>query len=166
VALINKAWREGEFVPPGAEPGLTRGFSWRDAVEAQAVMQIAKQRFAYPTPSEPNLRAYTNLPDRSLGVRDLAGQLVFPDIVVIDGPTTEVRMLGEVETVRSLESEADLPEKWRTFQTLGPLYLFVPMSLISEAKARLKEAGIKPAGLRTWRHMAGMDFTDVVDINL
>jgi hypothetical protein len=164
VALINKAWREGEFVPPGAEPGLTKGFPWRDAVESQAVAQIARQRFPYPSAPQPNLKTLTNLPDRTLGVRDATGSLVFPDIVVIDAPTTEVQMVGEVETVRSLDEEQDLEDKWRVFTSLGPLYLFVPMSRLDRGKARLRAAGIKPAGLRTWRHMAGMDFTDVVDI--
>jgi hypothetical protein len=161
---MNKAWREGEFVPPGAEPGITKGFGWRDAVEARAVGQIARQRFAYPNASDPDLKSYTNLPDRTLGVRDATGSLVFPDIVAIDSRTTEVSLLGEVETTRSLEEDTDLEEKWRVFTGLGPLYLFVPMADLDKAKIRLKRARVSLAGLRTWRYMAGMDFTDVVDV--
>jgi hypothetical protein len=164
MALVNKAWREGQFVPPGGEPGLTRGFPWRDAVETRTVSQIAHRRFAYPDPAEPSLQTYTNLPERTLGVRDKAGAMVFPDIVVIDAPTTEVRILAEIETVRSIDELGDLVEKWRTFAALGPLYLFVPMSRLDETRLLLKQEGIRPAALRTWRYMAGMDFTDIVDI--
>jgi hypothetical protein len=164
MALVNKAWREGQFVPPGGEPGLTSGFPWRDAVEARAVKQIAQERFGYPNAAEPNLQTYTNLPERSLGIRDKRGGMVFPDIVVIDSPTTEVRMVAEVETVRSLDDSDDLEEKWRTFSSLGPLYLFVPMSRLDETRRRLKTVAIHPEALRTWRYMAGMDFTDIVDI--
>lgn len=164
MALVNKVWRQGEFVPPGAEPGLTRGFAWRDAVEIRTVAQIARRRFGYPDAAEPNFRTHTNLPDRTLGVRDEGGALLFPDIVVIDARTTEVKMLAEIETLRSLAETADLVDKWRAFCSLGPLYLFVPMSQLGAAKARLRESKLRPAGLRTWRYMAGMDFTDVVDV--
>ena len=164
MALVNRAWREGEFVPPGAEPGLTKGFAWRDAVEARAVAQIARQRFAYPTASQPSLKTYTNIPERSLGVRDRSGAMVFPDIVVIDAKTTEVALLGEIETVRSLDEDDGLSEKWRAFTSLGPLYLFVPTACVSQAKAKLHAAGVRLAGLRAWRYMAGMDFTDIVGI--
>jgi hypothetical protein len=164
MAISNKVWREGEFVPQASEPGLTVGFAWRDAVEVQAVKQIAGQRFPLPSVGEPNLQTYINLPDRSLGIRAEGGSMVFPDIVVIDSPTTEVNMIAEVETVRSLGDGADVVEKWRTFCSLGPLYLFVPLAHLDKARALLRENKVRLAGLRTWRHMAGMDFTDIVDI--
>jgi len=164
MALVNSAWREGEFVPAGAEPGLTRGFSWRNATEVRTASQVARQRFSYPAPNEPDWKTYTNVPDRTLGVRDGSGSLVFPDIVVIHSQTTEVQLVAEVETVRSLEEENDLGEKWRAFASVGPLYVFVPISHLDRARAKLHEAKVKLAGLRAWRYMAGMDFTDVVDV--
>jgi hypothetical protein len=166
MALLNKAWREGEFVPPKSEPGLTKGFPWRDAVEARTVEQIARQRFAYPSAEDPGLKTYTNLPERSLAVRDGSGATVFPDIVVFDVKTTEARLLGEVETARSLEEEPDLAEKWQAFASVGPLYLFVPMSQLSAARSRIRQAKASLAGLRTWRYMAGMDFTEVMEVPL
>lgn len=164
MALVNKAWREGEFVPPGAEPGLNLGKPWLNAVEQRAVEQIARQRFAYPTPSDPDLKTYANVPAHTLGVRTESGDMVFPDIVVVDSPTTEVRMVAEVETVRGLLESPDVAEKWRAFTGVGPFYLFVPMALLDVVRAKLKQAGVKPAGLRTWRHMAGMDYTDIVEV--
>jgi hypothetical protein len=164
MALLNKAWREGEFVPPGAEPGLTKGFPWREAVEARTVAQVASERFGYPTAAEPDWKTYTNLPERTLGVRDGSGALVFPDIVVIDAKTTEVSLIAEVETTRSLDEGDDLADKWRAFASVGPLYLFVPMSMLDKARGRIRAAKAELAGLRTWRYMAGMDFTDIVDV--
>jgi len=166
VAISNKVWREGEFVPPASEPGLTLGFSWRDAVESTAVKQIAEQRFRYPSAGDPNLSTYVNLPNRTLGVRSEGGSMVFPDIVVIDSQTTEVKMVAEVETLRSLTESDDLAEKWRAFGSVGPFYLFVPLSQLARAKAQIRQTKVHLAGLRTWRHMAGMDFTDIVDIRL
>jgi hypothetical protein len=166
MAFVNAVWREGEFVPAGAEPGLTKGFAWRDAVETRTAKQIASERFGYPSADQPNWKTYTNLPERSLGVRDGSGALVFPDIVVIDAPTTEVSLVAEIETVRSLAEETDLAEKWRAFASVGPLYLYVPLSELDKARAKIRESQVALAGLRTWRYMAGMDFTDVVSIPL
>jgi hypothetical protein len=166
MAFVNAVWREGEFVPPGAEPGLTKGFAWRDATEARTAKQIAGERFGYPSSDQPNWKTYTNLPERSLGVRDGKGTLVFPDIVVIDAPTTEVSLVAEIETVRSLAEETDLAEKWGAFASIGPLYLFVPLSELDKARSKIRESQVQLAGLRTWRYMAGMDFTDVVNIPL
>jgi hypothetical protein len=166
MAFVNSIWREGQFVPPGAEPGLTKGFPWRDAIETRTVNQIANERFGYPSGDQPNWKTYTNLPERSLGVRDGSGTLVFPDIVVIDAPTTEVSLVAEIETARSLVEDADLSEKWRAFASVGPLYLFVPFSEIDQARDKIRAADVDLAGLRTWRYMAGMDFTEVVNIRL
>lgn len=163
MALVNKAWREGELVPPGSEPGLNASMPWRNATEEKVVAQIAQQRFGYPNGERPDLKTYVNMPDRKLGVRADPGGVVFPDIVVVDAQSLDVRMLAEVETVRSLQA-ADVIEKWRAFAGLGPLFLFIPMATLEQARGMLKRAKLKPAGLRTWRHMAGMDYTDVIDV--
>lgn len=166
MALLNKAWREGEFVPPGSEPGLTLGREWRNTGEERAVEQIAQQRFAYPTADQPALKTFVNIPQRQLGVRSASGDLLYPDIIVMDDRTTEVHLLAEVETVRSLQESPDLPEKWQAFAATGPFYLFVPLSCLDRARKQLKSLRSKPAALRTWRHMAGMNYTDVVEVPL
>lgn len=166
MALVNRAWREGEFVPPGSEPGLTDGREWRDTMEQRAVEEIAQARFSFPTAEQPELVTHVNVPARSLGVRAPTKELLFPDIVVVDRRTTEVQMLAEVETPRSLLTGSDLQEKWRAFASAGPLYLFVPMSHLDHARRLLKQAAIKPAGLRAWRRLAGMNMTDIVNVRL
>ena len=166
MALINKAWREGEFVPAGAEPGLTVGRTWRETVEIRAVAQIAQSRFAFPSATQPDLNTSVNIPERQLGVRTAAGDFLFPDIVVMDTRTTAVQMVAEVETVRSLQESTDLVDKWRAFIGTGPFYLFVPTSEINATRAKLRRAKLRLAGLRAWRHMAGMDYTDIVEVRV
>lgn len=168
MAIVNRAWRQGEFVPPGAEPGLTRPFVWRDIEQDKATVDIAKARFDFPDAGHPTLKTYVNRPARQVGIRsdNHAAELVFPDIVVLEDPSNEVRMIGEVETHRSLREtpEAELVEKWKTFAGLGPLYLFVPLMRVDQVRGILKRAGIKVAGLRAWRYIAGQNLLDVSEV--
>lgn len=168
MALSNKTWRVGEFVPPGAEPGLTERFVWRDIEQEKATRDIAAVRFAFPDATHPTLKTATNRPARQAGVRlgDFSvKEMAFPDIVVLEEPSNEVRMLAEVETHRSLRdtSEADLVEKWRTFSTLGALYLFVPLMRIDLVRGMLKRNKLKVAGLRSWRYITGQDVLVATD---
>lgn len=169
MALSNKVWRQGEFVPPGSEPGLTDRFVWRDIEQEKATRDIAALRFPYPDAKNPTLRTVTNRPARQAGVRlgdfDVK-EMAFPDIVVLEDPSNEVRMLGEVETHRSLREtpEAELVEKWRTFATLGGLYLFIPLMRTDQVRGMLKRNKLKIAGLRSWRYITGQDLLDVSDL--
>ncbi len=167
MAIINKSARAGEFVPVGAEPGLTRRFVWRDADQDKAVRDIAAVRFNFPSPDYPTYRTYTNRPERQIGVRLDDGSLVFPDIVVVDRDTA-VRLIGEVESHRTMREQDDaaLVEKWSTFAGLADLYLFVPLMWLDRARHLIKKQRIKVAGLRTWRYIAGQDLIDITDIPL
>ena len=168
MAIKNKAWRQGEFVPPGAEPGLTRPFVWRDIEQEKATQDLARVRFDFPDMKNPTLKTFTNRPARQVGVRlDPNGtEMAFPDIVVLEDPSNEVRMLGELETHRSLRErpEDDLVEKWRAFTFLGPLYLFVPLMRVDEARGMLKRHKLKIGGLRSWRYIAGQNQLVVADV--
>ena len=165
MAIVNKTWKQGTFVPPGAEPGLTRPFAWRDADQEKAVRDIAAARFNFPNPDNPTLRTFTNRPDRQIGVRLPTGDLAFPDIVAVDRDTA-VKLLGEVESVRSLRDgePAGLAEKWNAFAGLGDFYLFVPLSRLDDARRLLKRYRVPLAGLRTWRYITGQDLIDITDI--
>ena len=168
MAIVNRVWRQGEFVPPGAEPGLTKKFVWRDIEQEKAVQDIAKTRFDFPNGRYPNLKTFSNRPARQVGVRldENGREMAFPDIVVLEDPSNEVRMLGEVETQRSLREtpEADLVEKWRAFTFLGDLYLFVPLLQADNVKKILKRHGIKVGGVRAWRYITGQNLLDVIDL--
>lgn len=161
MALVNKAWRETPFVPPGAEPGLITGRTYVESVQNLAVQDIARRRFPFPNDEFPQLKTYVNRPDHTAAVRTATGDLLFPDIVVMNAATTEVEMLGEVETDRSLR-DLDLADKWKAFMAVGRLYLFVPLSQIDLARRRLKLAGAKPAGLRSWRFNMGQQKAEVL----
>jgi hypothetical protein len=168
MAISNKTWRQGKFVPAGAEPGLTKTFAWRDIEQEKAVQSIAKDRFDFPNSRNPTLKTFTNRPARQVGVRiDPDGkEMAFPDIVALEDPSNEVSMIGEVETHRSLRDtpEHDLIEKWRTFTFLGETILFVPLMQADDVKAMLKRHKLKIGGLRGWRYIIGQDLIDVSDV--
>jgi hypothetical protein len=165
MAIANKTRRAGEFVPKGAEPGLTRRFVWRDADQEKAVRDIAASRFNFPNPDNPTLKTFTNRPERQLGVRLANGDLAFPDIVAVDRDTS-VKLVGEVESRRSFRdlSAAALAEKWSAFWGLGEFYLFVPLADADTAKRIIKQHRIRPPRIRLWRYIAGQDRLDITDL--
>lgn len=165
MAIVNKTDRQGEFVPRGAEPGLTNRFVWRDADQEKAVRDVAAARFNFPNPDQPTLKTFTNRPERQIGVRLPNGDLAFPDIVSVDRDTA-VKLVGEVESARTLRDipRAELAEKWTAFTGIGLFYLFVPLSRLDDAKEILKRYKVPRVNLRTWRYIAGQDILDVTDI--
>lgn len=168
MAIVNKSARQGEFVPPGAEPGLTKPFAWRDVEQDKATVDIARVRFGFPDIKNPTLKTVTNRPARQVGVRmdDDSKEMAFPDIVALEDPSNETRIVGEVETHLSLREtpEADLIEKWRAFTFLGDLYLFVPLARVDQVKAMLKRHGLKASGVRSWRYIIGQNEIDIKDM--
>ncbi len=168
MAISNKTWRQGTFVLPGAEPGLTKKFLWRDIEQEKAAQDIAKARFDFPNSRNPTLKTFTNRPARQVGVRidPDKKEMAFPDIVALEDPSNEVSMIGEVETHRSLREtpEHDLIEKWQTFSFLGDTYLFVPLMRADDVKALLKRHKLKIGGLRGWRYVIGQDMIVISDV--
>ncbi len=162
MAIFNRVWRIGEYAPAAGEPGLTKGEPWRETLELKAVQDVAAARFNYPSPEFPNYRTYVNKPERQMGVRDSHGEFLFPDVVVAEMPGLTVRLLGEVETLRSLRDET-LVEKWRGFGGLGAFYLFVPLQKTGEVAALVRRLKIPVVGVRGWRYIAGQDVIDVID---
>ena len=167
MAIKNAVWRQGEYVPPGAEPGLTRPFVWRDVEQDRVVRDLARERFDFPDKQHPTLKTFANRPARQVGVRidENGKEMAFPDIVVLEDPGNEVRMIAEVESHRALREtpEADLVEKWKTFAGLGALYLFVPLMRVDQARGILKRHKIK-AELRSWRYVSGQDMLVVGEV--
>ena len=165
MAIKNRGARAGEFVPRGAEPGLTRRFVWRDADQEKAVRDIAQSRFNFPSPVQPGLKTYTNRPERQIGVRIPSGDLVFPDIVVVDRDTS-AKMVAEVESHRTIrENEmAALAEKWRAFTGLGDFYLFVPLMQVENVRGIIKRFNLPRPKLRGWRYIAGQDLLDIAEL--
>jgi hypothetical protein len=165
MALVNKVWRESRYVPPGAEPGLTTRRDFFENVQNIAVQELAKERFAYPSPDAPHLKTFTNRPEHTIGVRGPGGELLFPDIVVMDTTTTEVYLLGELETSRSLRLP-DTPEKWQAFATVGKLLVYVPYGEEGYARSLIRELRAKPIGLRAWKRNLGQNRIETVEVLL
>ena len=163
MALVNRVWREARYVPEGAEPGLFKGRPFRENVQNGVVHEIAHVRFPYPSKEEPELKTYVNRPDHTVGVRTASGDLLFPDIVVMNTANTEVEMLGEVETTESLRAD-DVIDKWRAFNGVGPLYVFVPLSAADRARSLVKSSGLHIKGLRAWRGNMGRRTVEVLDL--
>jgi hypothetical protein len=161
VALVNKVWRESRFVPPGGEPGLVTGRPYVELPQHETITLVARQRFPFPSVEHPDFKTYVNQPDHSVGIR-AGNDLLFPDIVVMNSSTTEVEMLAEVETARTLRQD-DTIEKWRAFTGAGPLYLFVPMSQLERARALLKPLSLRLAGLRVYKINQGQKKLEVVE---
>jgi hypothetical protein len=162
MALVNKVWRESSFVPPGDEPGLVTGREFVENPQRAAIAGIAASRFPYPSKEHPDYKTYVNQPEHTVGIR-VGGELLFPDIVVMNSSTTEVEMLGEVETARSLRA-ADVVDKWRAFSASGSLYLFVPLSELDRARSLLKPLGLRLAGLRAYKNNLGQRTVEVIEV--
>ena len=165
MALLNKVWRESRYVPPGAEPGLTTLRDYFENVQSVAVQELAKARFAYPTAAEPQLKTFVNRPEHTIGVRGAGGELLFPDIVVMDTSTTEVYLLGELETSRSLRLP-DTAEKWQAFASIGRLLVYVPYGDEGLARDLIRELRAKPTGLRAWKRNLGQNQIETVEVLL
>jgi len=134
----------------------------KELIHAQAIQDIAKARFAFPTEKYKHYRTYINHPERTMGVRLPSGGAVYPDIVVVEDPENFVRMLAEVETTETVNLES--AKEWSIFAELGPLYLFVPVGTADEAKRLCKQYKIPIVGLRTWRYVLGYDELEINDI--
>ncbi len=77
MALVNKAWRESRFVPPGDEPGLVTGREFEENTQRGAIAGIASSRFPFPNREHPDFKTYLNQPEHSVGVR-VAAICCFP----------------------------------------------------------------------------------------
>lgn len=92
----------------------------------QEVIDILKKSiYNYPNASRPSLMTFTNHPLKNKVIRDLEGNEYYPDIIIINTTNNKIVMLGEVETVSSLnEVEVD---QWKKYTSLSPVfYLYYP----------------------------------------
>jgi hypothetical protein len=131
-------------------------------VHTRAVQGIAEARFAFPSRKYPYYKAYVNQPERAMGVQMPSGHAAYPDIVVVQHPENNVKMLAQVETGDTVDEAAG--QHWLTFARLGPLYLFVPVGYANEARRVCRELRVPFVGLRTWRHAVGYKEIEITEI--
>ncbi|MBS4015557.1 MAG: hypothetical protein KGZ86_03880 [Candidatus Latescibacteria bacterium] len=112
-------------------------------IEEQLVHQeiidlLKKSIYNYPNASRPTLMTFVNHPLKNKAVRDNEGSEYYPDIVIINTQTNKIVMIGEVETISSL-NESEIGH-WQTFTKLSPVfYLFYPKGQYSRMSELCKK---------------------------
>jgi hypothetical protein len=146
------------YVPPTA--GLRS--EARGLLHEKALRDIVRLRFGFPTEKYRDFKTYTNVPQRTMGVQ-LAGNLVaYPDIVVVQHPENNAKIVAEVETNETVR-EAVARFEWLRYSELAPLYLYVPVGKGDEALNMCRKLDVAVVGIRTWRYVAGYEDPEIND---
>jgi len=128
----------------------------------KALKDIVRLRFGFPTEKYRDYKTFVNHPARSMGVALPDGRVAYPDIVVVQHPENNTRVLAEVETNETVR-EAVARFEWLPYSELGPLYLYVPTGKGDEALSLCRQVGASVVGIRTWRYIAGYDDPEIID---
>ncbi len=134
----------------------------RQLIHDRALNDIARLRFGFPTEKYPDYKTYVNHPSRTMGVAMDGGLVAYPDIVVVQHPENNCKVVAEVETNETVREEVAQFE-WLPYADLAPLYLYVPVGKGDEALALCRQLGIPVVGIRTWRYIAGYDEPEIND---
>ncbi|OGO53440.1 MAG: hypothetical protein A2148_11220 [Chloroflexi bacterium RBG_16_68_14] len=135
----------------------------REELHLRAVQDIAKARFELPTPELPSYRAFVNVPQVTLPVKDEQGNELTPDIVVVDTPGNILKMVAQVETGDTVTEER-AKSAWLPYCRLPDVafYLYVPVGYGGAAKRICRRLGIDVYGFRTWRYVPqGLEINDI-----
>ena len=109
-----------------------------------------------------DFKTYVNVPQRTMGVQ-LRGNLVaYPDIVVVQHPENNAKIVAGVETNETVR-EAVARFEWLPYSELAPLYLYVPVGKGDEALRMCRRLEVRVVGIRTWRYMAGYEDPEIND---
>jgi hypothetical protein len=129
----------------------------------RVVQDVAQARFELPTPDLPSLRAFVNVPEKTMPIRDPDGNELVPDIVVVDTPGNILKMCATVETGEKV-TEEEAKAVWAPLAKLPDCayYLYVPVGYGGAAKKICKKLGIDVYGFRTWRYVpSGIEINDI-----
>ncbi|HEY5640434.1 MAG TPA: hypothetical protein VIW01_10310 [Dehalococcoidia bacterium] len=146
------------YVPP-TMPLRTES---RQLIHDRALKDIARLRFGFPTEKYPDYKTYVNHPARTMGVAFDGGLVAYPDIVVVQHPENNCKVVAEVETNETVR-EAVARFEWLPYADLAPLYLYVPVGKGDEALGLCRQLDIAVVGIRTWRYIAGYDEPEIND---
>jgi hypothetical protein len=135
----------------------------RQLLHDRALQDIARLRFAFPTEKYKDYKTHVNHPARKMGVALPDGRAAYPDIVVVQHPENNCRVIAEVETNETVR-EAVARWEWAPYAELAPLYLFVPVGKAGETKALCADLEIPVVGIRTWRYVAGYEEPEINDL--
>jgi len=146
------------YVPP-TMPLRTES---RQLIHSRALNDIARLRFGFPTEKYADYKTYVNLPARAMGVAMNGGLVAYPNIVVVQHPENNCKIVAEVETNETVR-EAVARFEWQPYADLAPLYLYVPVGKGDETLALCRQLDIPVVGIRTWRYIAGYDEPEIND---
>jgi hypothetical protein len=134
----------------------------RQLIHDKALKDIARLRFGFPTEKYRDYKTYVNHPARAMGVEMENGLVAYPDIVVVQHPENNCRIVAEVETNETI-NEAVARWEWLPYADLAPLYLYVPVGKGDDALNLCRQLEIPVVGIRTWRYIAGYDEPEIND---
>jgi hypothetical protein len=97
-----------------------------------------------------------------MGVEMENGLVAYPDIVVVQHPENNCRIVAEVETNETV-NEAVARWEWLPYAELAPLYLYVPVGKGDDAQNLCRQLEIPVVGIRTWRYIAGYEEPEIND---
>lgn len=160
-----------QIVGPSPAPGQLRAYvpptaalrsESRQLIHDRAVQDIAKARFGFPTDKYRDYKTYVNHPTRTMGVQMPDGSVAYPDIVVVQHPENNARIVAEVETNETVRESVAVYE-WGPYAELAPLYLYVPVGKGDEALSLCRQFEVAVVGIRTWRYNPGQDEIEIND---
>ncbi len=134
----------------------------RQLIHDRALKDITRLRFGFPTEKYPDYKTYVNHPARTMGAAMEGGLVAYPDIVVVQHPENNCKVVAEVETNETVR-EAVARFEWLPYADIAPLYLYVPVGKGDEALALCRQLDIPVVGVRTWRYIAGYDDPEIND---
>src|SRR3989304_4773864 len=70
----------------------------RDLLHQKALRDIVRLRFEFPTQKYRGYKTDVNHPQRSMGVQLSGNMVAYPDIVVVQHPENNAKIVAEVET--------------------------------------------------------------------
>jgi len=146
------------YVPSTAAPRSEA----RGLLHEKALRDIVRLRFGFPTEKYRDFKTYTNVPQRTMGVQMGSNLVAYPDIVVVQHPENNAKIVAEVETNETVR-EAVARFEWRPYSELAPLYLYVPVGKGDEALNMCRKLDVQVVGIRTWRYIAGYEDPEIND---
>lgn len=134
----------------------------RQLIHDRATKDIARLRFGFPTDKYRDFKTYVNHPARTMGVELPDRMVAYPDIVVVQHPENNCKIVAQIETNETVR-EAVARWEWLPYSDLAPLYLYVPVGKGDEALSLCRQFEISVVGIRTWRYLAGYEEPEIND---
>ena len=134
----------------------------RQLIHDRALRDIVRLRFGFPTEKYRDYKTYVNQPARAMGVEMTNGQVAYPDVVVVQHPENNCKIVAEVETNETV-NEAVARWEWLPYADLAPLYLYVPVGKGDDAMNLCRQLEIPVVGIRTWRYLPGYEQPEIND---